>query len=227
MQINPLIGLALTAILLGVSPANSAETAQQLRERITVLRPDAMHGGQLFERCAACHASDGGGSADGSVPGIAGQYRSVLIKQLVDYRYSRRWDPRMEVIANSHSLTKSQDIADVTSFAAALPFKADASHGDGVNVAHGAEVFGRLCAGCHGARGEGNAAKAVPRLAGQRYEYLRRQLYEAVDDRRPNFANDHVLLLRRFQREDFTGVSDYLSRLSIATAAASGGNAHR
>ncbi len=226
MQINPLVGLALTAILLGVLPANGAETAQQLRERITALRPDVMHGGELFERCAACHASDGGGSADGSVPGIAGQYRSVLIKQLVDYRYARRWDPRMEVIANSHSLVKTQDIADVTSFAAALPFKADAAHGDGVDAAHGAEVFGRLCAVCHGARGEGNAAKAVPRLAGQRYEYLRRQLYEAVDDRRPNFANDHVLLLRRFQREDFTGVSDYLSRLSVATAAAGGGNAH-
>lgn len=226
MQINPLIGLILAAMLLGVSPAHSAETAQQLRARIAALKPNVMHGGQLFERCAACHASDGGGSVDGSVPGIAGQFRSVLIKQLVDYRYSRRWDPRMEVIANSHSLGKSQDIADVTAFAAALPFQADATHGDGVDVAHGAEVFGRLCAECHGARGEGNAAKAVPRLAGQRYEYLRRQLYEAVDDRRPNFANDHVLLLRRFQREDFTGVSDYLSRLSVATAAAGMSNAH-
>jgi cytochrome c553 len=60
--------------------------------------------------------------------------------------------------------------------------------------------------------------KAIPRLAGQHYEYLRRQLYDAVDRRRPNFSTDHVGLLMRFERVDFAGVSDYLSRLNVEGA---------
>ena len=220
MQHQLLIAGVLAAGLLLALPGRSAETAQQERSRINSLPVDVMHGAQVFERCAACHASDGGGASDGSVPDIAGQHRSVLVKQLIDYRYARRWDPRMEVIASKHSLTRSQDIADVTAFVASLPFKVAATHGDGQDVAHGAEVYGRLCAGCHGSRAEGDAAKAIPRLAGQHYDYLRRQLYDAVDRRRPNFATDHVKLLSRFERADFAGVSDYLSRLDEGSATA-------
>lgn len=207
-----ILSLLVVGLFAGLQ-ARGAETAQQERSRISKLPVDLAHGAQVFERCAACHASDGGGASDGSVPDIAGQHRSVLIKQMIDYRYARRWDPRMEVIASKHSLTRSQDIADVTAFVAGLPFKAGAVRGDGQDLAHGEEVYGRLCAGCHGSRGEGDGVKVIPRLAGQHYDYLRRQLYDAVDRRRPNFATDHLKLLSRFERADFAGVSDYLSRL--------------
>jgi cytochrome c553 len=214
-----LTAVAAASLVTMSGPLSAAETAQQLRTRVNMLAPDMMHGAQLFERCAACHASDGGGVEDGSVPDIAGQYRSVLVKQVIDYRFARRWDPRMEVIAAEHSLSRPQDIADVTAFIAAMPFRSGAGHGDGNDVAHGQQVYGELCAGCHGREGGGDAAKAVPRLAGQHYEYLRRQLYDAVDRRRPNFSADHVRLLKRFERADFAGVADYLSRLEDAPAA--------
>jgi cytochrome c553 len=214
-----LTAVAAASLVTMSGPLSAAETAQQLRTRVNMLTPDVMHGAQLFERCAACHASDGGGVEDGSVPDIAGQYRSVLVKQVIDYRFARRWDPRMEVIAAEHSLSRPQDIADVTAFIAAMPFRSGAGHGDGNDVAHGQQVYGELCAGCHGREGGGDAAKAVPRLAGQHYEYLRRQLYDAVDRRRPNFSADHVRLLKRFERADFAGVADYLSRLEDAPAA--------
>lgn len=213
MRHDTLIALVVLVLGASVAPLHAAESAQQLRTRINMLSPDLMRGAQLFERCAACHATDGGGVEDGSVPDIAGQHRSVLIKQVVDYRFARRWDPRMEVIAGEHTLSKPQDIADVTAFIATLPFRNGAGHGDGQDVAHGEQVFNDLCAGCHGARAAGDAAKGIPRLAGQHYEYLRRQLYDAVDRRRPNFGTDHVRLLKRFERADFAGVSDYLSRL--------------
>ena len=214
-----LTAVAAASLVTMSGPLSAAETAQQLRTRVNMLAPDMMHGAQLFERCAACHASDGGGVEDGSVPDIAGQHRSVLVKQVIDYRFARRWDPRMEVIAAEHSLSRPQDIADVTAFIAAMPFRSGAGHGDGNDVAHGQQVYGELCAGCHGREGGGDAAKAVPRLAGQHYEYLRRQLYDAVDRRRPNFSADHVRLLKRFERADFAGVADYLSRLEDAPAA--------
>jgi cytochrome c553 len=42
------------------------------------------------------------------------------------------------------------------------------------------------CAGCHGARGEGNPAAGAPRIAGQPQAYLERQLAAYADGRREN-----------------------------------------
>jgi cytochrome c553 len=77
----------------------------------------------------------------------------------------------------------------------------------------GAASYSHLCRGCHGVGAQGNAAHAVPRLAGQHYEYLRRQIYDAVDGRRPNFSPAHLHLLARLDRDDIQAVADYLSRL--------------
>ena len=218
MRYRVLRRLAVLSLLAVCAAAPAAESAQQLRTRVNMLAPDLGHGAQLFERCAACHASDGGGVEDGSVPDIAGQHRSVLVKQVVDYRFARRWDPRMEAIAGEHLLGRPQDIADVTAFIASLPFRDGAGHGDGKDVAHGEQVYADLCASCHGPRAGGDESRGIPRLAGQHYDYLRRQLYDAVDRRRPNFTADHVRLLKRFERADFAGVSDYLSRLEDGAA---------
>jgi cytochrome c553 len=43
-----------------------------------------------------------------------------------------------------------------------------------------------ICAGCHGARGEGDPVNGYPRIAGQPREYLQRQLEAYVDGRRSN-----------------------------------------
>jgi cytochrome c553 len=42
------------------------------------------------------------------------------------------------------------------------------------------------CAGCHGARGEGNVQKGFPRLAGQPQPYLQRQLNAYIEGKRSN-----------------------------------------
>src|SRR5687768_6247165 len=53
------------------------------------LDADLAHGRELFAACAECHRADGSGSADGTIPVIAGQHVSVLVKQLVDFRHDR------------------------------------------------------------------------------------------------------------------------------------------
>jgi cytochrome c553 len=86
-------------------------------------------------------------------------------------------------------------------------------HGDGGLVNQGADTYSRLCRGCHGVVAEGDATKAIPRLAGQHYEYLRRQIYDAVDGARPNFSPSHFRLLARLDRDGIAGMAAYLSRL--------------
>jgi cytochrome c553 len=174
---------------------------------------DVARGQQLFQACAVCHGPNGGGSRDGLVPAIAAQHFQVLVRQLVDYRYSRRWDPRMESVARGHMLPDIAAIAAVASYVSDLPRPPVIGLGDGEYTAYGRRVYERMCASCHGIDGQGSASGVVPRIAGQHYAYVLRQLHDAVDNRRPNFSPEHVRLLKGFQYAEFTGVADYVARL--------------
>jgi len=207
------LGLILLALWAPVG-GWAATTAKQELERALRSPPDLDRGAQLFHDCAVCHGPDGGGTKDGNTPRIAGQHISVLVKQLVDYRHNRRWDIRMEHFAGKDLLTDAQALKDVAAYIHLLDPAAPPGRGDGELAPHGANVYGRLCESCHGERGEGNSRKSVPRVAGQHYDYLVRQIYDAADGRRPNFSPVHIRLLGRLDRRDIIGLADFLSRTS-------------
>ena len=175
-------------------------------------KPNLEHGAELFRTCAACHGPDGAGTDDGGVPRIGGQHFRVLAKQLVDYRHAKRWDIRMERITDRHFLVDPQGIADVAAYVSQLewPARPDASRAQPSEP--GAAIYGARCQSCHGPIGEGSNRETVPRLAGQRYEYLVRQIYDAVDGRRPNLSRSHVRLLAHLDRDEILDVADFLSR---------------
>jgi len=215
------VGAAAAAlVVMGSAPAEVGATpsSEQVLAQIRRSTPNLERGGELFNGCAACHGSDGGGSRDGLIPRLAGQHASVLQKQLVDYRYDRRWDPRMQAVVDQHSLSP-ETIADVSAYISQLDRDVGIGTGDGSLLRRGAAAYARSCRGCHGRAAQGDAARAVPRLAGQHYEYLRRQIYDAVDGRRPNFPPSHIRLLARLDRDDIAGIADYLSRLGASQAA--------
>jgi cytochrome c553 len=134
------------------------------------------------------------------------------MRQLVNYRHGKRWDMRMERIADQHHLKSAQDIADIAAYVASLPPQVGGA-GSGEFAVRGGETFKQLCSGCHGPAAQGNDQIMVPRIAGQHYQYLLRQIYDALDGRRPNFSRDHIHLFQRFERPELTGIADYLSRL--------------
>jgi cytochrome c553 len=202
------------AMVSAAVPATAAESAQAEIAAANRATPDIDHGAQLFQGCAACHGPAGDGSEDGGVPRIAGQHFRVLVKQLVDYRHEKRWDIRMEHYAGRRLLLDAQSIADVAAYIAGLGREMPRIVGDGKLVEHGAGVYAQRCAECHGTVGQGDNRSTVPRLAGQHYEYLLRQMYDAVDGRRPNFSASHVRLLGKLQRDDLVGIADFLSRSS-------------
>jgi cytochrome c553 len=208
------MALLLAAAAVPVPGAAFESSKQELSEALHA-RPNFDHGAELFRNCAVCHGPSGGGTVDGGVPRIAGQHVSVLAKQLVDYRHDRRWDLRMEHFADNHHLVDAQAIADVTNYIHNLSAETPPGFGKGDLADHGAAVYQQRCEACHGKSAEGNSKAMVPRLAGQHYEYLMRQIYDAVDGRRPNFPPTHVRLLARLERADIVGVADFLSRLKV------------
>jgi len=174
--------------------------------------PNAPRGDEIFATCAACHGVDGSGLPDGSVPAIGSQHYSVLLRQLVDYRYAERWDIRMEHVSRLNVLRTPQDLADVAALIASLQPMGPTVHGTGEFLSVGTRVYFERCQACHGATGQGNADRGIARLAGQHPEYLIRQFIDVVESRRPRLSKTHVPLMRELQRPELEGIADYLSR---------------
>jgi cytochrome c553 len=204
---------AATALTAAAGPP-SASARAELRVALAA-SADATRGAELFGPCGACHGPDGRGVRDGSVPAIAAQHASVLIKQLVDFRQGNRWDIQMEHAARMQPLDDPAQIADLAAYVSRLPRSAQGGVGNGQSLDLGARTYFRTCERCHGPLGEGDARRAIPRLAGQHQGYLFRQFFDAVEGRRPNMSALHLKLMRPLSREQIDGISDYLSRVSI------------
>ncbi len=221
VTVQRVAGIAVAAIaqlLLAVpGTAGAAPVAARELQAALALTGDPARGAALFDTCAACHGRDGGGARDGTVPAIAGQHYPVLVAALVAFRSRGRNDIRMEHFADRRHLQGAQDLADVASVVARLPPTRDIGLGDGRNLSAGTALYFRACAGCHGTSGQGKPESRVPRLAGQHYEYLLRQLEDTLSARRPTMLPDHAALLRApaASAEQLTGVADYLSRVGL------------
>lgn len=219
MRISLLVSIPILAALasasLAQSPQARADRDREFEEG-AFKEPDLTRGASLYDTCAACHGPDGRGTSDGEVPAIAGQHGSVLLKQLTDFRHEQRWNERMQYFTDRHQLPTAQDLTDVAAYIASLPRfpRTDKGIGDGSMLGDGAKVYFRRCERCHGPIGEGEVFLGIPRLAGQHYAYLLRQLEETAINQRPGMGDDHVRLLRQIPPEQRRGVADYLSRLS-------------
>lgn len=199
-------------------------------------RPNLTHGQALFDQtCIACHGADGSGQPNGSVPAIAAQSSPFIIRQLVDFRHGRRLDLRMEHSTGRHRLVDAQAIADVAAYASQLPPTRAADVGPGNHLPEARSMYERACVPCHADSAAGNADSAVPRLAGQHFDYLLRQMHNATADgggQRPAFPREHAMLLQRFDDAELIDLADYLSRSGLTESAtpqpaASGSSAQR
>ena len=196
----------LLATLAGATQSN------ELREALE-RKPNVEHGSSLYETCTACHQSDGAGAADGDIPIIAGQHYEVIIAQLVDFRRTERVELRMNALAARHNLENSQDIADVAAYISSMPVQRTNKVSTGQFTSSGAQTYSRSCMSCHGANAEGNAHLRYPRLAGQHYGYLVKQIDMMIHGTRFNLSWDHAELLKSLTDQEITGVADYVARL--------------
>lgn len=128
---------------------------------------DSNAGKQLAANCAGCHGADGN-SKNPQWPSLAGQQPAYLSAQLKAFRDGARENATMKAMVEKLS---DADIDNLAAYFAGLkPVPAAA---DAVLAKAGAEKYA-MCAGCHGAKGEGNGV--FPRLAGQQPGYLLAQL---------------------------------------------------
>ncbi len=211
---------AVTLLGLGLSAPGLAwlEKGSE-REEALHLKPDLENGRDVFEVCAACHLTEGWGTKDGTFPQLAGQHRSVLIKQLADIREGNRDNPTMYPFAQPSSIGGPQALADVTAYIQKLPMNPDNGKGPWPKgtpeYAKGKALFEKNCVKCHGKHGEGNAKKFYPRIQGQHYKYMLRQFEWIEAGKRRNANPDMVKQIKNFTPKDQKMVINYVSRIPV------------
>ena len=212
-QITILLSIFLISSI-GYSATSNDDRSNETIEAMK-LTPNVNEGKKIYQLCASCHAKNGWGKDDGSFPVIAGQHRSVIIKQLADIRARNRDNPTMFPFSGNDVIGGAQGLEDVAEYISQLPRNTIVGQGDGTQLAKGQKIFKQMCSACHGDKGQGNAENFFPRIQGQHYAYLVRQLQWIRDGRRKNANPAMLAIIKNMDDDTLKSVADYISRIEV------------
>jgi cytochrome c553 len=165
---------------------------------------DAAAGKSKGMKCISCHGLKGI-SSNPQYPNISGQKEAFLISQMEAFKNGAR-----PVAAKSALFggLNSTDFADLAAHFSALPPGSAGSKADAAVLEKGKAAY-EMCAGCHGAAGEGS--DQGPRIAGQHPAYLSKRMA----DYKSGAATDEGMkgIAAGVSSEDVSAISEYVSSL--------------
>jgi cytochrome c553 len=209
---------AAVSMLLSGSALAWNETGGE-KDQAMHLKPNMENGMDVYEVCSACHLPEGWGLPDGTFPQLAGQHRSVLIKQLADIRALNRDNPTMYPFALPEAIGDEQALADVTAYIEKLPMNPDHGKGpwgpDTPEFKAGEKLYADNCVQCHGDTGMGIEEKFYPRINGQHYNYMVRQFEWIRDGKRRNANPDMVKQIKEFSNDQMKLVISYVTWVPV------------
>lgn len=199
-----------------IGASHSVAIADPAKDEIQTalsLKANLEHGKKIYKTCALCHSPEGWGNPIGRYPQIAGQHPKVIIKQLADIRAKNRDNPTMYPFSRSTYLKNAQAIADIAAYVSHLPMVPNNALGKGNDLVNGEKLYKDNCTKCHGEQGEGDNDEYFPRIQGQHYAYLLRQLVWIKEGKRRNADEKMTKQIHSFSADDLAAVADYASRL--------------
>jgi len=206
-------GLSLVFLASGTASAEPKKIDKIIQQALDA-KPDLEQGKKLYHNCALCHTPEGWGSPGGNYPQLAGQHQSVIIKQLADIHQGNRDNPTMMPFTRPLFAKGPQALADISAYIEKLPMVPNNSIGSGMRIEEGKELYNKNCKECHGDNGEGIAEEFYPRIHGQHFQYLFRQLQWIKLGRRRNADEKMVEQFKKYSHSDLQAIADYVSRLA-------------
>jgi cytochrome c553 len=170
-------------------------------------------GSRLYSACVVCHQPSAWGSPDGAIPNLAGQRKRYLEKQLELFRSGARVNTAMQVVTAHPKFSERSHIVALATYLSHLSANPKPVTGPGEHPRVGQEIYGHICAACHGIDGGGEELNRVPRIAGQHYPYLRRQIESAASLHRELAPPEMTSALRGMHDQEREALADYISRL--------------
>jgi cytochrome c553 len=168
--------------------------------------------------CVACHGP-GGRSEQTGVPVLAGQHSFYVITQLFLFREGRRDNPAMTAVAKTMTDADLRGFSDYIGTLPPAPAASQPTAADPQHMANG-RALAQLhkCVFCHGADFAGG--QQVPRIAGQREEYLRDTLHGFRTGKRPGYTQAMIGALAIVPPEDLDTLAYYAAHFPAAAASA-------
>lgn len=173
---------------------------------------------RLYAPCVVCHQPNAWGSLDGSIPNLAGQKEHYLAGQIASFRSGARASTAMRLVSAHSRVRDPGNVSALAAYLAALDMNPKPVTGSGEHLRLGQEIYNHLCARCHEFDGRGGDELGVPRIAGQHYPYLRRQIEEVALVHRDVVPVEMSVILRNIRPHEKDAVADYISRLNDSEA---------
>jgi cytochrome c553 len=166
--------------------------------------------------CVACHGADGN-SPSNLYPKLAGQHKSYLEKQLIQFKNGERSDP---IMAGMVAGLSEQDMKDLSAYYESQTATSETVSPEvaaaGKNLYMGGDINRGIpgCVACHGPRGNGLALAKFPKISNQHPAYIKVQLEKFRNKSRNNDPNGMMVdVAAKLTDADIELLSNYISAL--------------
>ena len=179
--------------LLAAAPA-AAQVPDAIKDKVAV--------------CAKCHGETGNND-NPKYPVLAGQLARYQFIELRDYKAGRRHDPEMDSVVQPLTPDDMLALSDYFSQQKQAPSRFEV---DPQKVVLGKQKADEtLCSMCH--LGGFSGSNEIPRVAGQHYEYIKKQLSDFKAHRRTNDAGNMTSVASTLSDEDIENLAQYITSL--------------
>ena len=220
-------GIAACTVVLALAVASAPAAGQQKARKPapatsaaanTKAAPAKVDYGQRFAQvCAACHGANGRSDMPG-VPVLAGQPSLYAITQLFLFREGRRDNEAMTAVAKTLTDDDLRGFSDYIGTLPPVPAPPPATPPDAARMDKGRALAEQhKCLFCHGA--DLGGGQQVPRIAGQREEYLQASLRGFKSGKRAAYTQAMPPAVGHIPVEDLDTLAYFAARFPGATAA--------
>ena len=173
--------------------------------------------------CAACHGANGRSDIPGT-PSLAGQHGFYAITQLFLFREGRRGNEAMTAVAKTMKDNDLRGFSAVIDTLPAVPPAPAATPPDPARMNKARELARQhKCVFCHG--DDLSGGQQVPRIGGQREEYLRETLRGFKSGQRPGYTQAMTEAVSQVSVEDLDLLAYYAARVPVPAGAGAAASA--